>query len=205
MKIVKSIGSLNFINGSFNKCVILVTDADLNVLFNYNSYPLSNSDLFREGSTITEDLYGFNALLAARDTNGIAFVDEEEHIGVPLVEELCSCAVPLFDYENTIIGYIGLFSRSGGLLPWGLSFVDTLSKLIAERLNKGNKQINKWYMHLSSREIEVLNLVVIGITDGEIAKEVSISKSTVRSYLTSIFEKLGVKNRFELMFKYYQN
>ncbi|MEZ4571002.1 MAG: helix-turn-helix transcriptional regulator [Thermomicrobiales bacterium] len=48
---------------------------------------------------------------------------------------------------------------------------------------------------LSRREREVLQLVAAGMTDAEVAAQLSISYRTVTTHLTSIFNKLGVNSR----------
>jgi DNA-binding NarL/FixJ family response regulator len=48
---------------------------------------------------------------------------------------------------------------------------------------------------LTPRELDVLACLTLGKTNGEIAEELSISKSTVKSHLSSIFGKLHVSNR----------
>lgn len=56
---------------------------------------------------------------------------------------------------------------------------------------------------LSDREEEVLVVVARGRTNAEIADELSISLSTVKSHLASLMTKLGARNRVELaMFAY---
>lgn len=50
---------------------------------------------------------------------------------------------------------------------------------------------------LSFREKQVLGLVVMGYTNGEIAKTLYLAESTVKSHLSSSFEKLGVRSRNE--------
>ncbi len=50
---------------------------------------------------------------------------------------------------------------------------------------------------LTERELEVLRLVVAGLSNPEIAQELVITVSTVKSHLNHIYGKLGVKNRFE--------
>jgi len=50
---------------------------------------------------------------------------------------------------------------------------------------------------LSHREKQVLGLVARGYTNGLIARELYLSESTVKSHLSSCFEKLGVRSRRE--------
>lgn len=50
---------------------------------------------------------------------------------------------------------------------------------------------------LSYREKQVLRLVVLGRTNAQIAGELFLSESTVKSHLSSLFDKLGVRSRSE--------
>ena len=50
---------------------------------------------------------------------------------------------------------------------------------------------------LSSREFEVLKLLVKGFSNPEIAKKMLISESTVKAHVSSILRKIKVKNRIE--------
>ncbi len=50
---------------------------------------------------------------------------------------------------------------------------------------------------LTSRELEVLRLVVRGARNGEIGQSLGISVKTVETHLTSIYGKLGVQSRAE--------
>jgi len=50
---------------------------------------------------------------------------------------------------------------------------------------------------LSAREVEVLKLMAKGAANKEIAAELSISESTVKTHIQTIFQKLGVGDRTE--------
>ena len=52
---------------------------------------------------------------------------------------------------------------------------------------------------LTNREREVIALIGEGIKNKEIAERLFISETTVRHHLTSIFAKLGVADRVELL------
>lgn len=50
---------------------------------------------------------------------------------------------------------------------------------------------------LSDREIEVLDLMAKGVSNKDIADQLSITQSTVKTHVTSIFQKLNVTTRTE--------
>jgi DNA-binding NarL/FixJ family response regulator len=50
---------------------------------------------------------------------------------------------------------------------------------------------------LSHRERQVLALVAAGLTNAQIAKRLYLSESTIKSHLSSVFGKLGVRSRWE--------
>lgn len=53
--------------------------------------------------------------------------------------------------------------------------------------------------HLSEREKEVVKLIGQGLKNKKISQELCISETTVRHHLTSIYSKLGVSDRLELL------
>jgi two-component system, NarL family, nitrate/nitrite response regulator NarL len=54
-------------------------------------------------------------------------------------------------------------------------------------------------LRLSSREQSVLNLLHRGMTNKEMAKEIGISPETIKIYVKAISDKLGTRNRTELI------
>jgi len=51
---------------------------------------------------------------------------------------------------------------------------------------------------LSRRQTQLLGLLVQGLKNREIAAELGIAEGTVKAYLTTLFEKVGARDRFEL-------
>jgi len=49
--------------------------------------------------------------------------------------------------------------------------------------------------HLSPRELEVLDLIVRGLSNKQIAYDLKISQETAKNHVKHIFEKLDVRNR----------
>ena len=52
---------------------------------------------------------------------------------------------------------------------------------------------------LTAREVEVLRLLVEGLTYAQIAEKLFVSRRTVNAHVTSIYSKLGVNNRVDAM------
>lgn len=61
------------------------------------------------------------------------------------------------------------------------------------------------HQRITEREREVISLVGEGLRNKQIAERLYISEATVRHYLTSIFEKLGVIDRLGLIIYAYQH
>lgn len=52
-------------------------------------------------------------------------------------------------------------------------------------------------LELSAREEEVLSFVSLGLTNGQIANRLQISRTTVRTHLEHVYQKLEASNRVE--------
>lgn len=50
---------------------------------------------------------------------------------------------------------------------------------------------------LTTREKQILGLVVLGLSNGEIGSKLYLAESTIKSHLSSAFTKLGVRSRNE--------
>ncbi len=51
---------------------------------------------------------------------------------------------------------------------------------------------------LTGQEQRILKLVAVGLTNREIAEQLSLAEKTVRNYMSNILSKLGMKNRTEV-------
>jgi DNA-binding CsgD family transcriptional regulator len=60
--------------------------------------------------------------------------------------------------------------------------------------------LRDWSINLSARECEVAQLVARGLSNKEIARELSLSAGTVKMHVHSIFLKLNIKKRHGLIF-----
>lgn len=64
--------------------------------------------------------------------------------------------------------------------------------------SNGDKRLGKNRFGLTKREIEIIQAVLEGSSNPEIAANFSLSEQTVKHHLSHIFDKLGVYSRLEL-------
>ena len=87
------------------------------------------------------------------------------------------------------IGAVGVIPKE-----WSLSKIGQAVQMVANGIPlepQGDP------VGLSNREREVLNLVATGATNNQIAQQLFLSPHTVKDHISSIFRKLGVRNRAE--------
>lgn len=58
---------------------------------------------------------------------------------------------------------------------------------------------------ISMKECEIIELVAEGLSNRKIASELYLSEGTVRNYLSTVLEKLGLRDRTQLAVFYYNN
>lgn len=58
---------------------------------------------------------------------------------------------------------------------------------------------------ITAKEMELIELVADGLSNKEIAEKLFLSEGTVRNYLSSILEKLELRDRTQLAVFYYKN
>ena len=76
---------------------------------------------------------------------------------------------------------------------------ETIKQLVTEKKSMPEEIYSYNCSSLSTREREVLMLICQGMKNKIIADKLFISETTVRHHLTSIFEKLNVTSRLELV------
>jgi DNA-binding CsgD family transcriptional regulator len=83
-----------------------------------------------------------------------------------------------------------------------LASVDLMAQMITKFRNDIKEPIlsssSSLLETLSDRERQVVDILLLGLSNKEIAQKLFISESTVKKHLSRIFEKLGISNRTEL-------
>jgi DNA-binding CsgD family transcriptional regulator/ligand-binding sensor protein len=123
-----------------------------------------------------------------------AYVEQGENINVlgdlpHISDELKNQFFEYVSHQDVVVSQISLSRHESGGLP------------IMKRVDaKDLKEITQ----LSVREIDVLNLVLKGHSNMEIASELFISDHTVKNHMTKILQKLGVTDRSQAIAKVYK-
>lgn len=134
-------------------------------------------------------------------------------LGNLLAGELTAVLI-IHDDPKVISGLAGMKMRAWGLLPPEASKEELIAAI--EAVNEGLVVTNPdWLEYLSdgqahrsdeksnlvetltSREIEILQLLAQGLTNKQIALNLGISTHTVKFHVSSIFGKMGTTNRTE--------
>jgi DNA-binding NarL/FixJ family response regulator len=94
-----------------------------------------------------------------------------------------------------------LMAGASGVVLWddlGMALAPTIRAVLAGQAcvpRAHSRQIEP--PALSSREKQILGLIVMGYSNGQIALQLFLAESTVKSHLSSAFGKLGVRSRNE--------
>ncbi|WP_352418585.1 response regulator transcription factor [Proteiniborus sp.] len=75
------------------------------------------------------------------------------------------------------------------------------SKIVSSIQHHSKKNINT---DLTDREFDILLLVAEGLNNKEIADKLYLSEGTVRNYISSMLEKLSLRDRTQLAIYYYK-
>lgn len=121
----------------------------------------------------------------ASGVDGIILNVQPPAVVLAVVESLCVPVQPYSSVEWEGAGRLGLRP--------------TFKKTV-----ESEPQPPPWPDVLTEREREIIRLVGQGLSNKEIAYKLSISDSTVRHHMTSIFDKVGVPNRQKLLIHAHQ-
>ena len=103
------------------------------------------------------------------------------------------------DSPEQLIGAIRTVAAGEALLS------PTITKRVIERFARMPRpEPPKGFDELTSREREILRLIASGLSNGEIAAELYIGDTTVKTHVTHILQKLGLRDRVQAVVLAYQ-
>jgi DNA-binding NarL/FixJ family response regulator len=82
----------------------------------------------------------------------------------------------------------------------GAMWIENTSALaVVTRMLRRESELQKLRSSLTRREFQLLQLVAIGLRNNDIAGRLNITEGTIKIHLHSIYKKLGVRDRLELV------
>ena len=101
------------------------------------------------------------------------------------------------NYENIVPALKAVHS---GQNVYGTEVMEKIPELM-----KASDTFDYSSYDISEKEYEIITLVADGLSNKEIASHLYLSEGTVRNYLSSILEKLELRDRTQLAVFYYQH
>jgi DNA-binding NarL/FixJ family response regulator len=82
----------------------------------------------------------------------------------------------------------------------------TVTKRVIKQFTRSARpEPPKGFDELTARELEILRLIADGLSNGEIAGELYISETTVKTHVTHILQKLDLRDRVQAVVLAYQS
>ncbi|HPZ70013.1 MAG TPA: response regulator transcription factor [Dermatophilaceae bacterium] len=141
--------------------------------------------------------------------------------GADVADPMAVVVITTFDLDEYVIGALRAGARGFLLKDAGPDLLvqavhaaangdaliapNVTRRLLATLVDHAPQTVTQPVDPLTEREEEVLLLLARGRTNAEIAAELFISLSTVKSHIASLMAKLGVRNRVEIAMWAYQS
>mgnify|MGYP001134137739 CR=1 FL=1 len=101
------------------------------------------------------------------------------------------------DYEGLVPA---IRAEASGQIVFGGKIVDKLPGLLG-----GTAAYDYAAQGITQKEYEMIQLVAQGLSNKEIAEKTFLSEGTIRNYISTVLEKLNLRDRTQLAVFYYQN
>jgi len=163
----------------------------------------------KPGTVFTEESCGTNALALAREHQRLLAIRGEQHY-CRLFQSWWCVASPVKDPAGKTVGFLDISLHAEKELGLAVALLQTLVDLIEkelylreleEKLQQTGVRLPpslalppEVERELTPREREVLQLLLAGLTNGEIAEKLSLSIETVKTHRRNLYRKLSVKN-----------
>lgn len=101
------------------------------------------------------------------------------------------------DFEGIVPALKAVF---GGQSVFGGDIVSKIPVLLQSR-----EEFDYRHYDITEKEQSIIELVAEGLSNKEIAERLFLSEGTVRNYISTVLEKLGLRDRTQLAVFYYKN
>lgn len=101
------------------------------------------------------------------------------------------------DFESIVPALEAVYS---GQSVFGKDIVEKLPELMAKK-----NEFDYGKYDISEKEMEIIEEVAAGYSNKEISERLFLSEGTVRNYISTILEKLQLRDRTQLAIFYYKN
>lgn len=101
------------------------------------------------------------------------------------------------DFEGIVPALKAVF---GGQSVFGGDIVSKIPVLLQSR-----EEFDYRHYDITEKEESIIELVAEGLSNKEIAERLFLSEGTVRNYISTVLEKLGLRDRTQLAVFYYKN
>ncbi len=99
------------------------------------------------------------------------------------------------DDNDSIFNIVGYLTKKVGLSQ----LTQVIQNTSKDTFWAGGIEQDHERRRLTKRQKEIAKLVAEGYTNKKISQMLSISEKTIKSHLTTIFNKLGIQNRYQLL------
>lgn len=104
------------------------------------------------------------------------------------------------DFEGVLPAIRAVYS---GQNVFGNKIMDLIPRILDEKENIKDMSAYDKY-GITDKEYDIIELVADGLSNKEIAEKLFLSEGTVRNYLSTILEKLNLRDRTQLAIYYYK-
>lgn len=130
----------------------------------------------------------------------VILIDDEESIISKIVNcSIDGCLYKAMSLDDLLLG-IQASGKGMSVMPHGI-YKEVVATLNASKNIKSStdENISSKFLEISSRELEIITLIVNGKSNQEIADVLYLSEGRVRNILSELYKKLDVKNRVNLV------
>ena len=78
-----------------------------------------------------------------------------------------------------------------------ISLIQHLKEKAVSSRDAEQRSLPDWYYELTQKERGIIKLILRGLSNKEIAAEINVAEQTIRNYVSTIYDKLGVTCRKE--------